>query len=215
MNRVFRLVGLIFSLIGAVFICVGGIVGVTTGQFRNGETIAVDGEIVSFDQGKPVVRYEVDGETYFLRASTTSTSMHVGGSYPLRIDPARPDEPIDRGLMLLVIVFGGMGGLFFVIGVVLLIVDRRSLRRREELLTTGLRTAAEVVETRVNYSIRVNGRRPVNVIATCRNPVTSETQTLASHAVWNRNFYAGQQVDIYFDPLDPNKFAFDIPEDKP
>ena len=66
-----------------------------------------------------------------------------------------------------IVVFATLGTVFLLLGIAFLIVtlllaraDKRRARMREELLTWGSRVKGEVVDVRVDYTVRVNRRSP-------------------------------------------------------
>lgn len=212
MNPVLRLMSLIFGLIGSLFaLAAGGVAAYLHTASRGMQ--AVVGYISSFQMGNPLIAYEIDGTVYHLRASSRNSFQHLGDAYRLLVDPADPAHCVDPQLWVLVLVFGILGGVMLIAACIMRYCAGRQDRRLNELLVTGQRARAMVTEVRVDRSVNVGSRHPVRIVAACVNPVTGQPVTVRSPLRWPGTIVPGQTVDVLFDPLDPGKYAFDLPEE--
>lgn len=112
-------------------------------------------------------------------------------------------------------VFPLLGTVFLVLGIVFLLVtlifvrgDKRRARMREELLTWGTRVKAEVVDVRVDYTVRVNRRSPV--IAKVRCTLPSGEVTLKSPRLWDKCPATGDMVEVIYDPMDEKRYVIEF-----
>lgn len=62
--------------------------------------------------------------------------------------------------IIFLIVYGSTGLIFLVIGLVFLVIKIRKKQRCSRLLQAGSYVMAEIMETKINYHVRVNGRSP-------------------------------------------------------
>ena len=111
--------------------------------------------------------------------------------------------------------FAILGAVFAVLGIVFLVVtlffirgDKRRVQLREELLTWGARVKGEVVDVRVDYSIRVNRRSPV--IAKVRCTLPSGEAILRSHRLWDHAPAVGDTVEVLYDPMNEKRYVMEF-----
>ena len=114
-----------------------------------------------------------------------------------------------------IVVFASLGTVFLLLGIAFLIVtlllaraDKRRARMREELLTWGSRIKGEVVDVRVDYTVRVNRRSPV--IAKVRCTLPSGEITLRSPRLWDAHPAAGNVVEVIYDPMDEKRYVIEF-----
>ena len=105
-------------------------------------------------------------------------------------------------------VFTALGLAFLIAAVLLIVYGKRRVRQREELLTWGTRIKGEVVDVRVNYSIRVNRRCPSVARVRCLLP--SGEATLRSHLLWDDVPAVGDTAVIIYDPMDEKKYVIEF-----
>lgn len=115
-----------------------------------------------------------------------------------------------------IVVFATLGTVFLLLGIAFLIVtlllaraDKRRARMREELLTWGSRIKGEVVDVRVDYTVRVNRRSPV--IAKVRCTLPSGEITLRSPRLWDAHPAVGNVVEVIYDPMDEKRYVIEFP----
>ena len=106
------------------------------------------------------------------------------------------------------VVFTVLGAAFLVVTVILALVGRRQQRMREELLQYGTRVTGEVVDVRINYSIRVNRKSPLVAQVKCLLP-TGEV-TLKSKNLWNACPSTGDAVEVIYDPMDEKRYVIEF-----
>ena len=104
-------------------------------------------------------------------------------------------------------VFTALGAAFLVVTVILALVGRKQQRMREELLQYGTRVTGEVVDVRINYSIRVNRKSPLVAQVKCLLP-TGEV-TLKSKNLWNACPNTGDAVEVIYDPMDEKRYGIE------
>ena len=114
-----------------------------------------------------------------------------------------------------IVVFAPLGTVFLLLGIAFLIVtlllaraDKRRARMREELLTWGSRVKGEVVDVRVDYTVRVNRRSPV--IAKVRCTLPSGEITLRSPRLWDAHPAVGNVVEVIYDPMDEKRYVIEF-----
>ena len=113
------------------------------------------------------------------------------------------------------VTFAILGTVFLVLGIAFLLAtlllirgDRRRAQLREELRTWGGRVKAEVVDVRVDYSVKVNRRSPV--IARVRCPFPSGEVTLKSPRLWDRKPAVGDAAEVLYDPMDEKRYVIEF-----
>ena len=113
------------------------------------------------------------------------------------------------------VVFPTLGTVFLVLGIVFLLVtllfvrgDKRRARLREELRTWGGRVKAEVVDVRVDYSVKINRRSPV--IARVRCILPSGEVTLKSPRLWECKPAVGDAAEVLYDPMDEKRYVIEF-----
>ncbi len=109
-------------------------------------------------------------------------------------------------------VFTALGVIFLMVTVILIVAGKRRARMREELLTWGTRVKGEVVDVRIDHSIRVNGHSPMIARVRCKLP--QGEVTLKSHRLWNACPNAGDAVEVIYDPMDEKRYVIEFPEEK-
>lgn len=109
------------------------------------------------------------------------------------------------------VVFTVLGAAFLVVTVILALAGRKQQRMREELLTYGTRVMGEVVDVRINHSIRVNRRSPLVAQVKCLLP-TGEV-TLKSKNLWNACPSTGDTVEVIYDPMDEKRYVIEFADE--
>ena len=105
-------------------------------------------------------------------------------------------------------VFTVLGAAFLVVTVILALVGRNQQRMREELMQYGTRVTGEVVDVRINHSIRVNRKSPLVAQVKCLLP-TGEV-TLKSKNLWNACPNTGDAVEVIYDPMDEKRYVIEF-----
>lgn len=122
------------------------------------------------------------------------------------------EAPDELALPLCGVVFGAIGLLFLIVGAIMLLVLRRQRRLREELEQYGTRVTGMVSDVIVDRTYRVNGRHPLRVVVTARQPGTDAERTLRSGPVWETHLSPGDVVDVLFDPMNEKHYVILLPE---
>ena len=105
-------------------------------------------------------------------------------------------------------VFTALGAAFLIVTLILIVVGKRRARMREELLTWGQRVKGEVVDVRVDYSVKINRRSPV--IAKVRCTLPSGEVTLKSPRLWDECPATGDMVEVIYDPMDEKRYVIEF-----
>jgi len=107
-------------------------------------------------------------------------------------------------------VFTALGAAFLLVTVILMVAGKRRARMREELLTWGTRVKAEVVDVRVDHTVRVNRRSPRVAKVRCMLP--SGEVTLKSPRLWDECPAVGDRVEVIYDPMDEKRYVIEFPQ---
>lgn len=124
---------------------------------------------------------------------------------------SHPDGDI-AAFAALGVVFPLLGIIFLLVTLLLARADKRRARLREELLTWGQRVKGEIVDVRVDYTVRVNRRSPV--IAKVRCTLPSGEVTLKSPRLWDRKPSVGDTVEVIYDPMDEKRYVIELSEER-
>ena len=117
-----------------------------------------------------------------------------------------PEEELALAIVGTVFTALGAGFLAAALGVIL--AGKRQQRMREELMQYGTRVMGEVVDVRINYSIRVNRKSPLVAQVKCLLP-TGEV-TLKSKNLWNACPSTGDAVEVIYDPMDEKRYVIEF-----
>ena len=131
----------------------------------------------------------------------------IGLAVGLTADPATDEAALKY-------IFPPIGAAMALAGLMPHGVALRAKRRREYLYGYGKMVRATVERVGQNYSITVNRRHPWVVRARCVHPLTGEDVLLKSHSVWTDVPKEGEQVTIWFDPMNEKRYAFELEEDR-
>lgn len=131
------LVGLIFAGVGAILAIIGFGFGYNSWSFTSGARKA-DGKVIRLVQttdrrgttSAPVIRYAVDGQTFEVQSSVSSSppAYSVGDHVAILYPPEHPHQGRLHSfteLWVAPLVLGGMGTLFFIIGVAVVLCRNR------------------------------------------------------------------------------------------
>lgn len=124
------------------------------------------------------------------------------------------DTPDELALPVCGVVFSALGLFFLIAGTIMLLVLYRQRRLREELLQYGTRVTGIVTDITVDRTYEVNGRHPLRVLVTVRQPGTGEERTLRSGPVWETSCSPGDAVDVLFDPMNEKRYVLLLERDQ-
>lgn len=71
---------------------------------------------------------------------------------------------VGSGMLAFLGIFGGIGILFVILGVIFLIITNNRNKKVKALLDNGQYVTARVIDIVYNYSVRINGVHPYNII---------------------------------------------------
>ena len=116
---------------------------------------------------------------------------------------------------LFVLVFGGV---YVLLGIIFLLVAgltergrRRRAALREELERFGTRVTGQVVEVRVDRSVRINGRSPEVAMVRFTTPRGTE-MTVKSPRMWKNTLQEGDPCEVLVDTMDDTQYVLLIEE---
>ena len=214
MKKIRRILTLSFCGLGLLFLLVSVGVEVWYSSAASGLT-AVDGvveEIGVFREGKPTVRYTVDGQDYRLYSHVSFPYFTVGGAYQVLVDPANPAKALDPHLRLISVIFAAVGFIMAAVGALCHIFLMHKARQLDILRACGLKAEGVVEHVYQNHVVRLNRHSPWVVEASCLHPYTREKLTMKSSWLWETRLQPGDRVDIYINPT-TGKGMVDLEED--
>lgn len=208
-NKISRCLGLAFMGIGAVMLIV--FIGVAirtltvTSSYEKISSTIYDITYTKNNDGgsqtKVTVEYEFDGATYQQVLPSADSSMRVGQSVAIYVDP---DDPRNIQTMefyvVMLAVFGGLGAVFGTIGV---IISVRSKDYRKQLIDEG---RGEPVYATVTYvgksSVEVNSNITYHVKAAWTDEYGAAHEFKSKLTFTDPSLYIaeGDEIQAYVDP---------------
>ena len=157
------------------------------------------------------VQYEVDGVTYNQELNGSSSSMRVGSTIVVYYDPENPRDvrsSNNSGMQGFAIAFSLV---FVVLGAFIGIVPAVKFGKLKKLKETGQQITAVITEVVVDKTVRINKRHPYKMICEAVDPLTNEKYIYSSESfVGNIDYLWNQQVTVYYDPYDKDRYYVDI-----
>lgn len=213
MNKTLKLIYGIFLGMGLLFMLIGG--GMKIGyELSTKDYVPVEGHIVSFVRGNPVVGYTLNGYEGEIRSNTRTSWQKIGDAVTIMVDPNDPSKSQDGSLSLIGIVFLCVGGSMLAVPVVMAALEKKRQKKLMELNTYGQRVRAQVTEVKENYFVNLNHRHPWRVYAACRHPVTGEEITVHSQDLWKTHIVPGDTVEVLFDSMNDKRWIMVVEEDE-
>lgn len=208
-NKVPRYLGIAFTGIGAIMLIVFigmaiRMFAVTSSYEKINSTIYDitytknnDGE----SQKRVTVEYRFGGEMYQQVLPSTDSSMRVGQTVAIYVDPDDPKsiETVEFFVVMMAI-FGGMGAVFGTIGIIFLI---KCKDYRKQLIEEG---RGEPVYATITYAgeanVEVNGRKAYHVKANWTDELGAEHELKSRLTFTDPNLYLaeGDEIQVYIDP---------------
>jgi hypothetical protein len=194
-----------------------GVTARSTLRFR-AAAVAVEGAVVDLEGGKPVVEF-ADGAGARRRVvgsiSSDPPAFERGERVTVRYSPADPDDARIDGFLeswFIPTLLGGLGSIFFAIGAGFSLWEIRKRRLRAWLRLNGTRVQATYTGTRLDTSVRINGRHPWRLTAQWQNPVTQVVHTFESDVLFYDpgDFVRRDTVEVLIDPSDPRRHHLDV-----
>ena len=185
-----NLVWIIFFSLGVVFILVGLIIYLCFFNYQNKiETTGTITKISAYrndnDSDYDVyVSYNVNGKDYENILNGYASNFYEGKKIKIYYDKDNPNKIGMKSLDLLFLIFPSIGLIFLIIGGLGIFVKVKKKRLEKNLKLNGKLIYADYVETVINYSYRVNGRCPYNIILNWTNPVNNKTYIFKSKNIW-------------------------------
>ena len=207
----------IFGIIGVIFIIVAIISGISGSNKMSGYD-RVDGIISDIehhgDSNYVYVDYRYNGQDYSnISLNTYVSSMREGDDIELYIDDSDPFNPYyPTGTTIIVIVFGVMGIVFALIGIIPMILRAVNGKKDRALIEAGYSVWATVDEAVYNDRYSVNGRHPVNILASYTDDYSAKSYQFKSRNIWDMSVEdvdKGDQVRVYLDRNDFTRYYVD------
>lgn len=154
------------------------------------------------------VRYTFEGKEYETGLSEYSSSMYIGKSVRLYVDPGNPYSVKSKSMIyFLPIMLMGMGALFACVGLPFILSVLKKSFGRKLLLQNGNCVYATIVASDVNTHYSVNGRHPYYVDCQYRDPYSGMTYLYRSGHIWEDPYqFVGGQIPVYVDPKKPSRY---------
>lgn len=215
-NIFYYVFGGIFTACGLIMLVIGICFAMSNAHFVKGAenvkgTIT---DIVSYRdhdgdlEHEVYVEYEYEGNRYETRLNEYSSSMNIGKSIDLYVDPKDPYSAKGKGsIYILPIVFSVIGGVFTCVGLPFILIGMRKQRHRKAMLENGECLYAIVVGSGINHAYRMNHRNPYWIDCQYQDPATGEQYLFRSGHVWeDPACYMGQQVPVYVNRNDRSQY---------
>jgi hypothetical protein len=216
MGRLVWIFGGIFGAVGLGMLIAAGVVAQSTLAFR-ASAVRTEGVVVDLEGGTPVVEF-ADGAGARHRVvgsiSSDPPAFQRGETVSVRYAPEDPDDARIDGFLeswFVSTLLGGLGSIFFAIGAGFSIWEIRKRRLRAWLRVNGTRVQATYTGSRLDTSVRINGRHPWRLTAQWQNPVTQAVHTFESDVLFYDpgDFVRRDTVEVLIDPRDPRRHHLD------
>lgn len=215
------LVGLL--ILGAMFLGIGGIF-VASSQIDSAWT-RVDGTIVGSDRSSssdstyaPIVSYTVNGATYQVKSSiSTSSYPTVGNTMQVAYNPSAPGEAkivSGKSTMLLLMIFPAIGLIMIILGPVMFVRSRKRGQAIEQLIHSGQKVTG--VMTDIKQTGSKNGSSTYKLVVSAADAsgvvrhYTSDSLTGMIGLVMASFQGKAMPIDVYLDPGNPEHYYVDI-----
>ena len=221
MDRISRLITVIFGAVGVAMLALAGFLLVSELSFRR-EAVQTTGTVVDLEYSgktaRPVFEYRDAG-------GTTHRATGRVGSKPPAFDRGetvtvlyRAEDPSKARIAafaeswLAATILGGFGAVFSAVGGGFLAHMIRKRRMRAWLETNGMRVQARYTGAELDRSLRVNGRHPWRIHAEWEHPVTQELHEFISDAIFfdPTRHIDRETLDVKVDANDPRRYHLDI-----
>lgn len=208
-NKISRIIGLVFAAIGIVMLIV--FIGAAVYSYkvmRSYEKTSSTIFDISYTKNnngethkRVSVEYEFDGTVYQEVLPNSDSSMRVGQSVAIYVDPDDPQsiETVES-MVILLAVFGGFGIVFSTIGFIFFI---KCKDYRKKLIDEG---RGELVYATVTYAgesnVRVNYQTAYHVKATWTDESGNVHEFKSKLTYTDPRIYlnVGDQIQVYVDP---------------
>jgi hypothetical protein len=215
-SRILRILGMVFAGIGLAMLLAAAILA-------GHETFAADGmlptvgEVVAFQNNKPVVRFPISASqtvTVVGSVSSRPPAYDIGEKLRVFYDPRRPQHALIDSFLerwFVPVLIGGLGGLFATIGGGFLFIAALRNRRVAWLRRHGTRVTGHIVDVAYNRFVRLNRRPTWQIIAEWTANGRSG-RAASSYLMADPRPRLGDRtaIDLWLDPRNPNNALVDI-----
>ncbi len=215
------LIGLL--ILGAMFLGIGGII-VASSQIDSTWT-RVDGTVVGSDRSStndsaytPIVSYTVNGATYQVKSSiSTSSYPTVGSTMQVAYSPSSPANAkivAGKSTMVLLLIFPAIGLIMLILAPVLFVRSRKRGQAIEQLIQTGQKVTG--VMTDIKQTGSKNGSSTYKLVVSAADAsgtvrqYTSDSLTGMIGLVMASFQGKAMPIDVYLDPGNPDHYYVDI-----
>jgi len=216
LSRVFGGIGGAFLLV-VLFLVANGL------NFKRHASMATGTVIRQESTGrqgfKPTIRFTTAaGQSIEFASSVSSSPPEFEVGQTVRV-LYLPDDPADSakvdsivsfwfvpGLFgLFALTFGGIGTAFFMRGLM-------KQRMQEWLRLNGRTITADIVDVRINTSIRMGGKSPYVVVARWEDPVRRIASTFRSDPIWTmqKQLSVGDTITVTVDPNNLERYHVNV-----
>ena len=222
-NKIENFVWIMFASIGAIFFILGLVVCGSIFDYENKvDTVGTITKISIYysndihDKKYEVyISYIVDGKKYESMINSYSSSFYEGKEINIYYDKNNPSKIGVKSLDLLFLIFPGAGLISLIVGATGILVKIKNRKLEKYLKENGELIYANYVETVLNTSYTVNGKKPYNIICEWNNTLDSKKYIFKSKNIWINPEDIIKEKDIkqfpvYIDNNNKKKYVIDI-----
>ena len=225
-NKTLNIIFTIFAFVGILVMVIGVVIFVKFQQFskKADEVTAIITDIQEYrstnSDGETeynhvvFVRYDYEGYTHDVKLSVYSSSMRVGKSITLLVDPDNPRKVKVKGLeswpALIPI---GIGLIFALVGIIPLIVMGKKERKASFLMQNGRRLQAVIDEIKENTTISVNDSHPYIIYCSYDDGLGGNVYHFKSGNIWSDPYEVcdvGSVIDVWVNQDDYSQYHVDV-----
>jgi hypothetical protein len=225
-NRVVWFVGLVIGTAGIVLVSSCVWIFVDNWWF-SATAKRAEGVVTRIESDKPhanrkadmiytFVEFQDGGRLVEFRSQREAVSpihFEVGEKVPILYQPGKGEQARIQNFFeqyFLAILFGLMGAAFLVVSGTALIIPGREWHRRQLILTAGVSVQAEVIEIRIDRSIR-SGQNSWMIVAEYQDEKLPRKLTFTSDYLWSdptSHYPVGSAVTVFYLRTKPTIHAF-------
>lgn len=210
-----------FSMLGIILLSIGSYLSYTTYDFLQKAT-SVKGHVIALVQvGKnyrPKVEFtDTEGKNHevVIKISSNPPGFKAGDTVGILyladdIENARINGIFSLWILPMVILLDGI--IFGGIGFTMLIIDKRRKNTINYLTKHGITITATFKEIRQNPYVKVNNKRPYQIIAQWKDGIRNQLYTFHSQNIWSdpSAYIEPTNLTIYIERNNPKKYYMDI-----
>lgn len=208
-SRILGLIGRIFAGFGLAGLAVA-LVLVGREMLATQGMLPGMGEVVAFQNRKPVVRFPISDTRHVTivgGTATTPPAYDIGQKLPVYFDPNQPahafiDTYLERWFVPSLV--GGLALLFTVLGAGFVLYTGCRRRRIARLRRNGMKVSGRIVDVSQSRIVNLN-RRPTWQIAASWDANGQSGRALSFHMIRDPRPLLGErrQIDVWVDPRNP------------